>query len=44
MSESRLTRWSPASGFAFVVLFLVGSVITIAVPGSDEADSAIVSY
>jgi len=42
--ESRLARWSPLSGIAFVVLFVIAGVFFDAAPDPGASDGAILTY
>ena len=44
MDSGRLARWSPLSGIAFVVLFVVGSALYDRVPDISASDAAIAAY
>ncbi len=40
----RVTRWIPASGIAFVVLIVIGALLTRGSPGGDASEAEIASY
>jgi hypothetical protein len=42
--EGRLARWSPISGIAFAVLFLVGSVLADSSPSIGASDADILAF
>lgn len=42
--EGRLARWSPLTGIAFAVLFVVGSAVYDQAPSIGESDEEIVAY
>jgi hypothetical protein len=44
MSDGRIARWSPVSGFVFVALFVVGIILNSDVPGAGSSDAKIRSY
>ena len=44
MEQGRLERWSPVTGIAFAILFLIGGAFYEGVPSIDASDEEIVSY
>lgn len=44
MNDGRLARWSPASAFFFVALFVAGLLLVSDLPGADSSDAKIRSY
>lgn len=44
VEQGRLERWSPVTGIAFAILFVIGGAFYDRVPSIDASDEAIVAY